>query len=44
MNKVRLVRAAGLVVTLGLLFGVVQQSLAGADKDKTVTLQVTGMI
>jgi hypothetical protein len=44
MNRTRAFGAVGLVLALGLLFGPVKQAFPAPSNEKTVTLEVQGML
>lgn len=44
MKRTQAFAAAGLVLALGLLFGPGQQAFAANSNEKTVTLEVHGML
>jgi hypothetical protein len=44
MNRTRAFAAVGMVLALGLLFGPAKQAFAAPSNEKTITLQVQGML
>lgn len=44
MNRARIRSTVGLMLVLGLLFASVQQVLAARSEEKTVTLEIHGMV